>query len=107
MELSHQRAAQPYGLLYPLMLIAAIAVIVFSMLGIASIAGWMPNALSAAAPVTQQSSVGQTNGYAPVAVRDAPLFDCAECGMIQTIRALESGGASKEIRIAAEPASRL
>ena len=47
MELSHDRPAQPYGLLYPMMLIAAIAVIVFSILGIVSIAGWMPNALSA------------------------------------------------------------
>jgi hypothetical protein len=108
MELSHQRAGQPYGLLYPLMLISAIAVIVFSILGIASIAGWMPNALSAATRATQQASSGTTSYQAePVAARASSTFDCAECRMLQGIRALETGAATKELRTAAEPGSRL
>jgi len=72
MELSQQRSAQPYGLLYPIMLIAAIAVIVFSILGIASIAGWMPGALSAAA------TGGAGDRTLPVAVRASATFDCGE-----------------------------
>ena len=86
MELSRDRPAQPYGLLYPLMLIAAIAVIVFSILGIVSIAGWMPNALSATTG-TQPLARDAGEGIAvPVSVRIAPVFECVECGMIESLR---------------------
>lgn len=51
---------QPKGLLYPTMLIAAIAVILFSVIGIATMAGLMPSALSQggdkAAPAAQQGN---------------------------------------------------
>ena len=41
------------GILYPVMLIAAIAVIVFSAAGIATMMGWLPSARSdAEAPVS-------------------------------------------------------
>jgi hypothetical protein len=78
MELSEERQAQPYGLLYPMMLIAAIAVIVFSILGIVSIAGWMPSALSAASAAEQRI----TRDAAP----PGAAFECAECGMIEGIQ---------------------
>jgi hypothetical protein len=100
MELSQQRSAQPYGLLYPIMLIAAIAVIVFSILGIASIAGWMPGALSAAA------TGGAGDRTLPVAVRASATFDCGECRVIDGVRTLEQD-ALRNMRIAAEPSSRL
>ena len=46
MELSRdERRFEKSGLLYPMMVIAAIAVIVFSIVGIASMAGWLPNSL--------------------------------------------------------------
>src|SRR3970282_1219861 len=62
------------AILYPLMLIAAIAVIVFSVAGIATMMGWMPGALSSGAdpvraqPVpastpAQQSVVSAANGW--------------------------------------------
>ena len=105
MELSQQRSAQPYGLLYPLMLIAAIAVIVFSILGIATIAGWMPGALSAASAA--QPKPGATDRTITAASRGTSTFDCVECGMIETIRAIERSDPFSDVRIAAEPGSRL
>jgi len=104
MELSQQRSAQPYGLLYPLMLIAAIAVIVFSILGIATIAGWMPGALSAA---SAQPTPGATDRTITAASRGTLTFDCVECGMLETIRAIERSDPFSDVRIAAEPGSRL
>ena len=93
MEISHDRPAQPYGLLYPLMLIAAIAVIVFSILGIVSIAGWMPNALSATT-LTQQH-IARDAAATTLPVSSGPAFECAECGMIESIRELERSSATQ------------
>lgn len=72
------------GLLYPMMVIAAIAVIVFSIVGIASMSGWMPNAMLG-------------NGTAMAAVvgieeEATPAFQCAECGVIQSVRDIEQRG---------------
>jgi hypothetical protein len=93
MELSEHRQAQPYGLLYPMMLIAAIAVIVFSILGIVSIAGWMPSALSAASAAEHQiKRDAATGAAAPVSARSSSAFECAECGMIEGIREMERSG---------------
>ena len=48
MELSSRDAQhQRFRLLYRMMIIAAIAVTVFSIIGIASIMGWMPHAMRA------------------------------------------------------------
>ena len=106
MELSHDRPARPYGLLYPMMLIAAIAVIVFSVLGIVSIAGWMPNAFSATT-VTEPKLARDREGTAvPVSVRSAQAFECTECGVINSIRELEgSGGAVTNARAEVKPTS--
>lgn len=73
MELSRERSLEGRGLLYPMMVIAAIAVIVFSILGIISIAGWMPNVLSGS----------------PEGPRAVATFECGECGLIETVRDLE------------------
>jgi hypothetical protein len=100
MELSQQRSGQPYGLLYPMMLIAAIAVIVFSILGIVSIAGWMPSALSAAS-VTELRISRDAEGSA------AAAFECAECGMIESIREMERSGANTNLRVETASTSRL
>ncbi|HEX2830259.1 MAG TPA: hypothetical protein VHP37_28225 [Burkholderiales bacterium] len=71
------------GLLYPMMIIAAIAVIVFSIIGIASITGFMPNAM-----------LGTGTAVAAVGVDDEakPVFQCAECGVIQSVRDIEQRG---------------
>ena len=83
MELSRERPIDGRGLLYPLMVIAAIAVIVFSVMGIVTIMGWMPNAMAS-------TSTEPASGYVN---RSSVTFECAECGVIQSIRQIESGGA--------------
>ena len=75
MELSRDRSLESRGLLYPLMVIAAIAVIVFSVLGMATLMGWMPSALANA----------QSADYA----RPSVTFDCAECEILQSLRDVE------------------
>jgi len=107
------------GLLYPMMLIAAIAVIVFSVVGIATMMGWMPSALSGGnsaalpPPVAQPSVAGgerlatadpradpgmpagrEVRAYPapPASAQAAP--ECRECGVIESIRAVEVKGES-------------
>ena len=82
------RSSNSAGLLYPMMIIAAIAVVVFSIIGIASMMGWMPRAM-----------VGTTTSVAavePTAVQPteytSPAFQCAECGVIQSVREIEQRG---------------
>jgi outer membrane lipoprotein SlyB len=81
MELSRERPLDSRGLLYPLMVIAAIALIVFSLVGMATITGFMPSALAHSETETAQSDV---------------TFECAECGVLESMRELErrdqSGG---------------
>ena len=84
------------GILYPLMLIAAIAVIVFSVAGIATMMGWMPSALS--------------NDADPARAQPAPAFrlaqprvvtaatDCRDCGVVESVRAVEKS-VNYEIRV--------
>jgi len=83
MELSRERPVDGHGLLYPLMLIAAIAVSVFSIVGIASMTGWMPSGLiSRAAAATVDHNGIDT-------ARSSAMFHCAECGVIESMRELE------------------
>jgi hypothetical protein len=84
MELSSERPMERTGLLFPMMVIAAIAVIVFSLLGIATVMGWMPQGLvgrASSAAIEQQGEFDTA--------RSGTTFDCAECGVIQSIRSLE------------------
>ena len=62
------------GLLYPMLVIAAIAVTVFSAVGIATMMGWMPSALSgrepAARPATADARSSANISHSPsVALR--------------------------------------
>lgn len=90
-------------ILYPLMLIAAIVVIVFSVVGIATMMGWMPSALSGGdpsakpsydtppAPATQPAkSVRATPARPPVAA-SGPA-SCRDCGVIESIHVVEAKG---------------
>jgi outer membrane lipoprotein SlyB len=92
MELTHEYAGSGQGLLYPMLLIAALAVIVFSVVGIASIGGWMPNAMiGAGTAMTAETPVAQTStteGSTTV----TPTFQCAECGVIESVREIERRG---------------
>jgi hypothetical protein len=87
MELTPQYPRRGEDLLYPMMLIAAIAVIVFSFLGIASISGWMPHAmLGSGSAIVEETSL-TSSPQASV----TPLFQCAECGVIDSVREIERG----------------
>lgn len=68
------------GLLYPLMVIAAVAVVVFSLLGIASVSGWLPHALMSSETIELSATPAARAEPAPVAA-----FGCAECGVIESI----------------------
>ena len=91
MEMSQIRNSP--GLLYPMMIIAAIAVIVFSIIGIASITGVLPNAM-----IGTRTAVATVDS--PV-VEDSPTFQCAECGVIQSFRDFEQRGSLSATPVAA------
>ena len=86
MELSRERRFEKSGLLYPMMVIAAIAVIVFSVVGIASMAGWLPSGLVSRA----NAAVIDLNEVETA--RNGGLFRCTECGVIESIREIEQRG---------------
>jgi len=60
------------------MLIAAIAVIVFSVVGIATMMGWIPSALSG------------RDAPERAAASPRPAGACADCGIVESIRASPS-----------------
>ena len=84
------------GILYPLMLIAAIAVIVFSVAGIATMMGWMPVALSSRADPTRAHPVPASRTAQPRVVTAAT--DCRDCGVVESMRAMEKS-VNYEIRV--------
>lgn len=75
------------GILYPLMLFAAIAVIVFSISGIATMMGWLPGALSRGADPARAQPAAATGPGGPPAVADASA--CRDCGVVESMRAVE------------------
>lgn len=66
-------------LLYPLMVVAAVAVTLFSALGIATMTGYLPGAHSA-----EQPASSRTAGKAATA--------CTNCGVVESIRFVERRG---------------
>jgi len=103
------------GLLYPMLVIAAISVIVFSATGIATMMGWLPNAFSGKDPApvvtSPRGDVGEPQTAlsaprttmqeaqpAPPAPRNAqgaqPMppapASCGSCGVVESIRAVEA-----------------
>ena len=97
------------GFLYPMLLIAAITVIVFSAMGIATMMGWMPAALSGKDPdppaavdrasdpsstmmPPRPAATGRQDPEAPSRpVAGAPAA-CGDCGVVESIRAVEVQG---------------
>jgi len=65
------------GILYPIMLIAAIALIVLSVVGIATMMGWIPSALSGIDPAAKAS--------------------CGNCGAVESIRVVEVQGEASDL----------
>ncbi len=89
------------ALLYPMMVIAAIAFSVFSAVGIATVAGWMPHAMMSGEPVAVQPGADLVVAAGAGAVSDvllaSPAFHCAECGVINSVRALERDAVSAPV----------
>ena len=69
------------GLLYPMMVIAAVAVIVFSLLGIASVSGLLPSAF--------EGSAIELSSAAPQSQGDGGAFACAECRVIESVQKID------------------
>lgn len=103
------------SMLYPMMLIAAIAVIVFSVIGIATMTGVMPKALSTnekavstneqalskneqTAPESPRKSTRAAASPKPARARVAAPSNgsaagaCADCGVVESIRAVQAKG---------------
>jgi len=68
-------------ILFPLMLIAALAVIAFSAISMVTQLGWTPDALSSAQPVSRAAAAE----VVPKAVLDAVAPPCAGCGPAETV----------------------
>lgn len=69
------------GMLYPMMIIAAIAVILFSIVGIATMTGHIPSALS------QKADRAHTQSD-----RAVVASACGNCGVVESVRIVELAG---------------
>ena len=75
------------GFLYPLMLVAAAGVIVFSIAGIATMMGWIPGVpVSGARQASVRLEAPQST--APRSV--VPASECRECGIVESLRVVEA-----------------
>ncbi len=92
MELTRERPLDGRGLLYPMMVIAAIAAIVFSVIGIASITGWLPEGLMSRAHASAAQEIDTA--------RSGVTFECAECGVIESFRDFEPRAGVKPPQVA-------
>jgi hypothetical protein len=63
------------AILFPLMLIAALAVIAFSAISMVTMLGWAPDSISSAQPVSRATAAE----VVPKAMREA-IAPCADCG---------------------------
>jgi outer membrane lipoprotein SlyB len=79
------------GILYPLMLIAAITVIVFSVAGIATMMGWLPSVESKTEPAAKTPPAVKSSAGRPRVMSSAATA-CGDCGVVESIRAVETNG---------------
>lgn len=97
------------AILYPLMVIAAVAVIIFSVAGIATMMGWLPtvhsqgdssaqyeDSASQAEPRARgpepQARTGSKAGYAQPRTTSSAPAACSDCGVVESIRTVETKG---------------
>lgn len=97
METSRPYPISAQRLLYPMMWICALAVTVFSIVGIASMAGWMPQVLesgtSGTATTSERMPLPEPAKSDAGTQKSVPAFQCVECGVIDSIRDIERRGA--------------
>lgn len=100
METTNNNLQKRSGILYPLMLIAAVAVIIFSVVGIATMTGLIPTARSGSDPAAaSEPASGGKHPSAPASSAKptkprlaASGAGCADCGVVESIRAVERKG---------------
>jgi len=83
------------GILYPVMLIAAVVLIVFSVVGIATMMGWMPTALSGNEPGANPAATAPATKAAAASrprITSSASTSCRDCGVIESINAVEVKG---------------
>jgi len=81
------------GILYPVMLIAAVVLIVFSVVGIATMMGWMPTALSGNEPEANPATAPAAKAAASrPRITSSASTSCRDCGVIESINAVEVKG---------------
>lgn len=97
------------GMLYPLMILAAISVIVFSVIGIATMTGKMPSALSfsSESPVEAgkaEQAPDRTDGLqreqGVKSRRVEVVSSCSNCGVIESVREIRSRGEGSGVGMA-------
>jgi len=82
-------------LLYPLLVMASIAVILFSALGIATMMGYLPSVHSAEKTATAQPVAGtqlQRKDETTSSGNQKPAAACANCGVVDSIHIVEHRG---------------
>jgi outer membrane lipoprotein SlyB len=85
---AHRRS----GILYPVMVIAAIMLIVFSVVGIATMMGWMPSATSGGERGVKPGATPTENSGARPRPFASASASCANCGVVESIRVVETAG---------------
>ena len=100
----HPSARNVPPLLYPALLIAGIAVIIASMLGIAAMSGLLPGMQSqpVARPPAGIDAPAARKPPSPVLSApggraEAPTVPCANCGIVESVRALEAVGSGSGV----------
>ncbi len=96
-------------ILYPLLVTAAIAVIIFSAIGVATITGLLPRAESSLSQPRSPASTGSSESSIPQAssapnshvVASSAATPCADCGIIESINAVEIRGRGTGLGLAA------
>lgn len=96
------------GMLYPLMILAAISVIIFSVVGIATMTGQVPNALSfysdSGSDAKMQRGPVQTavqvQEQAAKTRRVTVASGCGNCGVIESVREIRSQGEGSGVGMA-------
>jgi len=85
------------GILYPVMLIAAVVLIEFSVVGIATMMGWMPTVLSGNEPGAYPATAPDTAPAAKAAasrprISSSASTSCRDCGVVESINAVDVKG---------------
>jgi outer membrane lipoprotein SlyB len=88
--------------MHPLMMITGVAVILFSLAGVAAIMGWIPTSIGHPSDTVAAEKLTTNTAKPPVtkshtapvkvATHTAAKVECAECGVIESVRQIQHSG---------------